>query len=477
MRLYSQFCRLGLLPTGKVLILLFSLFFFSGFSLRNVLDNSSAIFFMVLLGMGYFLISFFSIKVGLIILCLSMLFSPEFSVGELGTRDIVLRIEDLLIPLLMVAWVAGVAIGRRKHLFKKSPLNKPIGCLLLVTVYSTLSGYATGWVVPSAIFYIGKTVEYFIIFYLVLNYIETERQIKLFLFFMLLTFVMLGLYTLLQVPTVEMFTVNRITAPFEGDASPATAGGYMAFFIIILFSLFLFEKTMWKKFTLAVILGTVFIPFLFTLSRTSYAAFLAGMLMLTILAKRKGLYLLFFGLLLLSPVLLPDPVIERIMFTWEDAKHPGRTLGVDYSLQERILSFNRTFTALKRSPFFGLGVTSFNYMDNQYARTLHEIGTVGLLIWFWIYWRLYRISRWLYAFYTGGLFKGLVLGYSAGIVCILIHAMGSMTFYIVRIMEPFWFISGLVVALYLIKLREYSAPPQPVAASEMNPALDNPVSV
>jgi hypothetical protein len=46
------------------------------------------------------------------------------------------------------------------------------------------------------------------------------------------------------------------------------------------------------------------------------------------------------------------------------------------------------------------------------------------------------------------------LGYQAGLLGLAIHGFGAVTLYIVRIMEPFWFVSGLVVSLYLIKIRE-----------------------
>ena len=129
-------------------------------------------------------------------------------------------------------------------------------------------------------------------------------------------------------------------------------------------------------------------------------------------------------------------------------------MGVDQSFQERIGSFRKAFKALKISPFYGLGIASSHYIDNQYTRTLHEIGIIGLFLWFWIFLRLYKMARWLYGYLDEGILRGLSLGYAAGIIGILIHAFGSVTFYVVRIMEPFWFVSGLVVALYLIKVNQ-----------------------
>jgi hypothetical protein len=39
------------------------------------------------------------------------------------------------------------------------------------------------------------------------------------------------------------------------------------------------------------------------------------------------------------------------------------------------------------------------------------------------------------------------VGLIAGLVGLLVHAIGANTFIIVRIMEPFWFLTGIVIAL------------------------------
>ncbi|MGD9054449.1 MAG: hypothetical protein PVG17_21500, partial [Desulfobacterales bacterium] len=45
------------------------------------------------------------------------------------------------------------------------------------------------------------------------------------------------------------------------------------------------------------------------------------------------------------------------------------------------------------------------------------------------------------------LFKGLTIGFLAGYIGLLFHAIGANTFIIVRIMEPFWFFTGIIAVL------------------------------
>ncbi len=415
--------------------------------------------FFILLAALFFVISFFSPKVGLIIMTLAMLFSPEIPIGAFEDRSIIIRVEDILIPILLLAWLAQLAVRREFNILKITPLNRPIGLLFLLILVSTVWGLMMGYCTFfKAFFYIFKTLEFFIIFFIVLNYIKDMSQIHFFLFFILLTAAFIGVYTLMQVPSAEIFSEHRITAPFEGTPESSTIGGYMAFLILLLFSIFLYESHKVKKWLCGLIAALTFIPFLYTFNRSSYIALIGGVLVIAFLSRKKWLMITVLLLAVSSPIWAPQGVKSRIAFTWEDAANPGRVLGVDASFQERIYSFKRMWNGFRFSPIIGWGVGSFDYPDNQYARTLYELGVIGLGIWLWIFLRLFKISRWLFDALEPGTIKGLVLGYCAGILGILLHACGSTTFYVVRIMEPFWFVSGLVVAVYVLKLQEDGHP-------------------
>ncbi len=414
---------------------------------------------LILVAVGYFIVSFCFISVGLVIMAIAMMFSPQISVGAVAYRVVELRVEDFLIPVLMLAWIAKNATQTRGALIMPSPLNKPIASLLAVMGISTGIGFFRGDVqLLPAIFFTGKIVEYFIIFFLTLNYIKTEKEVRFFLIFVLITMAALVLYTLPQVPQTEILSGNRISAPFEVKSQPATAGGYLTFSFFIVFSLMLYQKSIVRKIALAIFSALIFIPILFTFSRTSYLMLIAGFILLAVLSNIQWIRLMLLFALLASPVIAPRQVKERVAFTWLDGKSEGRSMGVDMSSQERIISFQRAFNRLKINPVIGLGMSSWDYVDNQYSRTLGELGILGLGLWLFIFWRLYRIARWVFSV-SDGTMKGLALGYAAGIFGLLFHALGSCTFYIVRIMEPFWFMSGMIVALYLLKLRQWAFVP------------------
>ncbi len=426
----------------------------SGFSGLN--DVAPLLFCLALI---YFLISFASTSFALAVVAISMIFSPEISLGALANqRAIAVRIEDFLIPIMLLAWVARSAVRKRGRIFIKTPLNQPLLALVLFSFVSSAVGVTRGTVdLLPAFFYQAKVIEFFVLFYVVLNFIETEKQVKFFLFFTLLTVACLALYTLFQVPSTEMYSIHRITAPFEGRPQPATAGGYLAFSFLMVFCIMLYQKSAFRKIIFLILSVMVLIPLLYTFSRTAYVALAGGLLLLAFVTKNQWARFAILAVITISPLILPAAVKDRIAYTWEDGKHADRAYQVDQSSGERLNAFRRSWEAIKQNPILGLGIASWEYPDSQYARTLHELSFIGLGLWLWIFLRLFKIGRWLYGVFPAGTLKGLALGYCAGVIAILFHCTGSCTLYIVRIMEPFWFVSGLMVALYNIRISAHSS--------------------
>ena len=47
----------------------------------------------------------------------------------------------------------------------------------------------------------------------------------------------------------------------------------------------------------------------------------------------------------------------------------------------------------------------------------------------------------------GEFHRGLALGYMVGLIGLSVHALGANTFIIVRVMEPFYFVTALVLSI------------------------------
>jgi O-antigen ligase len=82
---------------------------------------------------------------------------------------------------------------------------------------------------------------------------------------------------------------------------------------------------------------------------------------------------------------------------------------------------------------------------------LVEAGLVGLVAFLWLLWRILRTAWDTYQRTNGTRFEGLALGYLAGFLAMITHCIGANTFIIVRIMEPFWFLTGAIAVLPLLQ--------------------------
>ncbi len=168
---------------------------------------------IIVLGVIIFILTLVNTEAGLAILIFSMLLSPEIIVGQVPGRDIVIRIDDLLLIIITFAWLAKTAINKGLVLFIKTPLNKAIGVFVLICIISTLRGVALGFVVPEkGLFYVLRYIEYFLLFILVANHIHSRKQIKFFLAAFFITCAIVSVYGMIQIPLGV-----RVSAPFEGE--------------------------------------------------------------------------------------------------------------------------------------------------------------------------------------------------------------------------------------------------------------------
>lgn len=379
-----------------------------------------------------------------------MLLSPEIVVGGAPQREISIRMDDLLIFVILLGWLARSAFYKDLGLLVKTPLNKAILYYVTICILATMFGMVFGKVKPlQGSMFVLKYVEYFVIFFMVLNNIHSRAQIKRYFIALIITAVIVSLYAIAQIPSGE-----RISAPFEGkEGEPNTFGGYLILMISLLSGIFLSYKHMKMKAVSFAAIGLVAVPCLFTLSRSSWMA-IAGMYMALMIFSNKRMLLaviLIIGMLA-GPLIMPKSVEERYKKTFmskpSESKEQVKVGGVylDLSASERITSYMKIIEDIKTRPFLGYGVTGYGFIDGQYFRTLIETGFIGFSIFLYFLYKIFSIVLSTYRNTRDQLYKGISLGVLAGFTAMLAHALTANTFIIIRIMEPFWFLMAMVVA-------------------------------
>ena len=146
-------------------------------------QHPPAILIWATLAFAIFVVSFVNIEWGLYILIFSMLLSPEISIGETAgaslSRGVTLRFEDFLLVVIGFSWFAKNAVNKEIGLFLETPLNKAIFFYILACLVSTGFGVMDGSVAAKTGFlYVLKYVEYFIVYFMVVNHLKSTDQLK-----------------------------------------------------------------------------------------------------------------------------------------------------------------------------------------------------------------------------------------------------------------------------------------------------------
>ncbi len=437
-------------PSAAVLIILLAALLV-GYLLTIVSAAKGLVLISILL---IFVCTFLWPEAGIYLVILAMLLSPEVMVGQIGEkatggRGLTLRLEDFLLAFIGLSWFVRTALDKTTGLFRKTPLNKPIAAYILACLCATLWGKITGTVQGKAgIFFVLKYFEYMVVYFMVVNYVDSEEEAKRLLLCLFLTCFIVSIYGLMQIPGG-----GRVSAPFEGErGEPNTFGGYLLLMGAVAGALVDRLKDLRVRLALVGLLAVLVICLLYTKSRATYLALIPTYIFVSMFSRRR-VYLLG-GLilaLLLGPVILPRVAEERIAYTFTQPKHKDQLkvgkLRIDTSTSARLLSWKECLRDWRKKPLLGYGVTGHSFIDAQYFRLVVETGIVGLIAFGWLIFAVFRVGWNGMKSQSEDLFSGLCVGLTAGLVGLLIHAIGSNTFIIVRIMEPFWCLVGIVVAL------------------------------
>jgi O-antigen ligase len=412
-----------------------------------------------------FIVSFINIEWGLYILIFSMLLSPEFTIGEttgssLG-RGVTLRFEDFLMCVIGFSWFAKNAVNKELGLFLKTPLNKPILFYILACLISTAFGVIDDRVgAKTGSLFVLKYIEYFIVYFMVVNHLKSTDQIKRFVFCLLLTCFITGIIGILQIPGGE-----RVSAPFEGEGGePNTFGGYLLFLGAITAGLLLKAENGRSKHLFIFLILAIVPSFLFTQSRASYLGLIVTCFVIGMLTRHRIIVTGFLTIaLLLSPLFLPQEVKDRILYTFTQPEESGQVrigeIRLDTSTSARISSLKQIMEDWPKKPIIGYGITGYQFLDSQYPRVLIETGIMGLIAFLYLLYSVLKLTINHMKEIRTPYFKGITVGFFAGFSGLLFHALGANTFIIVRIMEPFWFFAGIIAVLPALE-RQHQEQPQ-----------------
>ncbi len=442
-----------LLTLVAVTLLLYAAYLIAPDSVRVAL--------IICAGMMVAVVAFTSVELALYLLILSTLLSPELQFGgeshaaritsTTASRGVTLRLDDLLLTVICLTWLFRMAVRKELGAVRKTPINQPIAWYWLTTLLATVAGFYAGRVGMYGFFFVLKYLEYFVLFYMIVNQVHDEAAIKRYVMVMLFTCFVVSIMGIAQIPGG-----GRVSAPFEGSVGePNTFGGYLVLMFAVTLGLFLNEADKMKRWRWAGLLVIIVVPLAFTESRSSYLAFVVMMGLFILFSRQRRLLL---GACLVAatllPFVLPASVINRVTYTFAQPKEAGQIkvgdVHIDTSTSERLRSWTRVLTRdFPEHPLLGVGVTGGEFLDAQYPRVLLETGIIGLALFLWLLRRIWVLLRVCYRDISDPSLRGVALGTLCGFGGLLFHAIGANTFIIVRIMEPLMILIGLLLAAWL----------------------------
>ena len=280
------------------------------------------------------------------------------------------------------------------------------------------------------------------------NNLKSVKQAKVFVFFILLTCFIVCIVAWTQIPSGE-----RLSAPFESEGGePNTFAAYLLLMIGLSLGLFFYLQQKRLRFALFGLLVLALVAFVLTLSREAWVGFFPMFLTFIILHKRLRyplILVLFVGLAFL-PFWLPKKVHERFEDAFAQEKSYtlfGKKVHVSESTAARIDTWSVALKRLSQRPILGSGVPTGSVIDNQYTRVLTETGLVGFLVFMGLLMLLFRNTLYIYKEIDDPFVKGLSLGFLAGFVGLLFQSFAAAIFILIRVMEPFWMLAAIIVAI------------------------------
>lgn len=414
--------------------------------------------------------------IGLVIIIVSMLFSPELVVGSTSAREVTIRIEDVFLIVVVLAVFIRTTLTKDITKIFKTKLTAPFFLYFAACVFSTLLASMSADIdLKHSFFTILKYVEYFLLFLMVKDNMRSLGQAKIFMAIFLLVALMVAVHAqryIAQQHTAGV-TYFRVGPPIPkvGGSEPGTLGGYLLFMMAIAAGLLVYMRPIYIRAFLVVLLLLLFRSFLYTLSRGSYLAFIPMLFSLVLFSKRFNLMYMVIAVFLLAVAFMPMMVRNRITETVTVKQTmEGASVEWEDSPRARLDSWKTVlFQRLPQSPIIGYGVGRY-FIDSQIFLTLCESGLLGLVLLLRALFRLFKMAKETLneVLLKGDNFsKGLSVGFMVGFIGLLVQSLSTNTFIIIIIMESFWFMAAMVFSLpqLLEKEEAIMQPPQTAASA------------
>lgn len=360
-----------------------------------------------------------------------------------------------------VLWLAKMIIAGKLD-FKHTPFDIGIGLLVLLSAASIWNSPDRGFSFYNFYNLMGR---YVLIYYLVVNNINSAAQIKRIIWVMLASATVVTLYGFYQYLYGLKFSANEWVdgeqfpdlkiRVFSTMKNPNLLAGFLVTMMALGASMGYKADRMKGKIIFFGLVAMFGACLLLTYSRGAWLSLLAVIGVYGILCNRK-----IFWLLILLPIAMlcgHDAVLERIMSIINPT---------DTSSTLRLALWESTIAMIMDKPILGIGWGSYwlvypeydffvNNADvkifhahNMYLNIAAEIGIPGLLVFLSIMYGHVRLALAVFKGVFESWSSGLMLGIIAAIGGIIINGFTDYVMFNIQLSMLYWLLNGLIVIVW-----------------------------
>lgn len=377
-------------------------------------------------------------RIGVLLLPLAVLLSPEFGAGLVRVR-----LEDLLLPLVLLGWLAHAAASRGK--WASTPLNAWILLLLLSGLASTSLGIFRGTIPqpPLGFFFLFKRVQYLLLFFLAVQAARDPVWGRWLVGALLVGFAAtaaVGLYQRLAFG--PEFIVSGVR-----PGERATFAAVLVLLISVSFGMAVALRVWWHRLALLAVGLAAAVPLLYTYSRGAYVGMLAALAFLG-LRRSRALLVATILMVVFASVLLPEEVHERASTIAVVFGAPERTT---QSWAARVGAWHMVVSQIVMQPLVGYGMGSLplGWIDNELVKELYYGGVVGLILYVLVLAGVWRVAKRVALEGREGWARALAWGFLAGFVGAMVQSVTATNLTAIRSAGLFWLVAGVVAGLYV----------------------------
>jgi putative inorganic carbon (HCO3(-)) transporter len=365
--------------------------------------------------------------------------------------------------LFIVGFLLKKVIYKEK-LFTKGPLDLPFLLFFIISGISIFNSINY----PDSIKGLFKVARYILLVLIIAEEIKDEKQVKRIMFSIAAGISLTAIDCLWQIfsgkdfirgyATIINLDLKRATASFV-DAN--VLGVYLSALVplVIAVALYYFKSKKRIIFSVISLLGMVAIAL--TYSRPTLLALYIVLFFLCIMKRDKVLIIILLVFTALSPFIAPPTVkywAKQVNY------NPLRFMCND----DRIAIYRNSFNMIKHHPVIGVGTNTFMknykiykevpeyrnivtadyvYAHNNFFHMFAENGVIGLGIFLWLLYGLFRKSFSIYKKLKNDYLKIISLSLIACLIAFLVNGLTESSLYYSRVASIFWYLAGFSLAL------------------------------